>query len=161
MSNFQPIMSWKAHTEPVLNVTFSYDETMIYSLGGDGKIFRWSVHSPGKILRQYQYEGMPDNTLSAVDMAFDVDGKYFIVGSKHPYGYIYHVRQVLLWLMRKWSDFFVQTEQSAPLTRIGTHNPNSFVSCVDWHPIDLCVLTGSSDTSLCMTGMGYDRSGGM
>jgi hypothetical protein len=49
------------------------------------------MNNAGKVIRQYQYDGMPEKTVSA-DIAFDVDGNYFIVGSKYPYGYIYHVR---------------------------------------------------------------------
>jgi WD40 repeat protein len=92
MSNMTPIVVWKAHNEPVLNVSFSTDETTVYTLGADSQLLRWSVHSPGKVLKQYQYEGLPDKAQLA-DIAFEADGRYFIVPSKGQSAPIYHVRR--------------------------------------------------------------------
>eukprot|EP01122_Echinamoeba_exundans_P014203 TRINITY_DN6385_c0_g1_i1.p1 TRINITY_DN6385_c0_g1~~TRINITY_DN6385_c0_g1_i1.p1 ORF type:complete len:741 (+),score=104.64 TRINITY_DN6385_c0_g1_i1:160-2382(+) len=138
MSNMTPIVVWKAHNEPVLNVNFSTDETTIYTLGADSQLLRWSVHSPGKVLKQYQYEGLPDKAQLA-DIAFEADGRYFIVPSKGQSAPIYH------------------SEHLQPVQYAGKHG--GAVTTCDWHPIDpLCVISGSTDGTLCMTGMGYDLS---
>ena len=35
-------MGWKAHDADILSIHFSYDETCVYSLGGDGKVNEFS-----------------------------------------------------------------------------------------------------------------------
>lgn len=91
MSNMTPILTWKAHNDPVLTVAFSTDETSIFTLGADSQLLRWSVHSAGKILRQYQFDGVHEKSQLA-DIAFEADGRYFIVPSRSNTAPIYHVR---------------------------------------------------------------------
>ncbi|XP_028076586.1 WD repeat-containing protein 91-like isoform X3 [Camellia sinensis] len=50
MSAGLQITGWPAHDSAISSVLFGPDETSIFSLGIDGKIFEWSLQNQGKIL---------------------------------------------------------------------------------------------------------------
>jgi WD40 repeat protein len=136
-SSFKPIMGWRAHNGEVAGVQFSYDETAVFTIGTDHKVIQWSIHNVGKQLRQYEYDGLYVDAslplIRKVDIAFDSDGKYFLLpGSKITHAaFLYHV------------------DQQESLQKIGKHKQP--VICADWHPIENCCLTGSLDSTICMT----------
>jgi WD40 repeat protein len=134
MTSFKSIMGWKAHAGEVAGVRFSVDETSIYSVGADSKITQWSLHNIGKMMKQYEYEGYyTENGFAPrkVDMSFDENGKYFLIGSKNNTALMYNV------------------DHSLPILSVGKHTKP--VICIDWHPTESCCLTGSLDWSVCMT----------
>jgi WD40 repeat protein len=101
------------------------------------QVLQWSIHNVGKQLRQYEYDGLHADVsmplIRKVDIAFDSDGKYFLLpGSKLTHAaLLYHV------------------DQQKPLQTVGRHKQP--VTCADWHPIENCCLTGSLDSTICLT----------
>jgi len=124
------ISKWKAHQYGACGVTFSSDETSIYSVGLKEKIKCWSAHSMGQLLKSYNYIGIDSGVLRS-DISLDVDGHYFLVASHDNYGLLYHV------------------DQSKPLQTVGSHGQP--VVSVDWHPIHNTCITASLDHTVCMT----------
>eukprot|EP01121_Diplochlamys_sp_Union-15-3_P020574 TRINITY_DN8049_c0_g1_i1.p1 TRINITY_DN8049_c0_g1~~TRINITY_DN8049_c0_g1_i1.p1 ORF type:complete len:197 (-),score=20.84 TRINITY_DN8049_c0_g1_i1:22-612(-) len=126
------VTSWSAHTTEVNGVKYSPDETAIYSVGSDGKLLRWSVYRQDKTVKSYNYDGAyREGKCKRVDISFDIDGKYFVIGSKNNYGMVYHV------------------ENERCLKLVGSHT--NAVVCTDWHPVEKSCLTGSLDSYLCRT----------
>lgn len=55
---------------------------------------QWSLHNIGKMMKQYDYEGYyTENGVAPrkVDISFDENGKYFLIGSKNNTGLMYNV----------------------------------------------------------------------
>ncbi|PIA34442.1 hypothetical protein AQUCO_03700007v1 [Aquilegia coerulea] len=50
MSAGLQIAGWPAHDSAISSVLFGHDETSIFGLGSDGKVFEWSLHNQGQIL---------------------------------------------------------------------------------------------------------------
>jgi WD40 repeat protein len=103
-------------------------------------VLQWSIHNVGKQLRQYEYDVLHVESTSSsslimrkVDIALDGDGKHFLLpGSKATNAaLLYHING------------------QKPLQAIGRHKQP--VVCTDWHPIANYCLTGSLDTTLCLT----------
>ena len=46
-------MKWSAHNGIVHNIKFSADQNSVYTLGSDGKLIKWSVHTEGSIIDSF------------------------------------------------------------------------------------------------------------
>jgi WD40 repeat protein len=160
MDNKEPMSSWKAHVGPVLNVTYSPDYTSIFTIGADSKLQRWDAHNSGKLLRQYVYTGAADGA-KRVDFSFSSDlshsshssqssslssssssssspSCYFIVPSKAETAPIY------------------DRDTTTPILAVGNHK--AAVTCCDWHPQSLQVMTGCLGGVVCLTSFTPDKS---
>ncbi|CAL5407252.1 unnamed protein product [Camellia sinensis] len=73
MSAGLQITGWPTHDSAISSVLFGPDETSIFSLGIDGKIFEWSL--------QNQEFCNPDNSEHRHEMALDANGKRLLATS--------------------------------------------------------------------------------
>ncbi|GMH08932.1 hypothetical protein Nepgr_010772 [Nepenthes gracilis] len=134
MSAGLQITGWPAHDSAISSILFGPDETSIFSLGSDGKIFEWSLQNQGRVLwstdcsrfcipngeKHYRHE-----------MALDATGKRLLVTSDSVRSPIYQVRG--------YSNGLKTLPHSGAITT------------VDWHPTLPLFLTGSSDHSVRVT----------
>lgn len=146
MDNKEPMSVWKAHVGPVLNVTYSPDYTSIFTIGTDSKLQRWDAHNSGKLLKQYSYSGAAEGA-KRVDFAFSNEVSvspssssssscYFIVPSKAETAPIY------------------DRDTPTPILAVGNHK--AAVTCCDWHPQQLQVMTGCLGGIVCLTSFAPD-----
>ncbi|KAJ9541308.1 hypothetical protein OSB04_027814, partial [Centaurea solstitialis] len=120
MSAGLQITGWPAHDSAISSVLFGPDETSIFSLGTDGKIFEWSLQSQGKVLWS--------RNCNRHEMALDLNGKRLLVTSGSVRAPIYQVRD--------------DTNGMKSLPH------SAAISTVDWHPTLPIFLTGSADNSV-------------
>ena len=137
MDNKEPVSSWKAHIGAVLSVSYSPDYTSIFTIGADSKMQRWDAHNSGKLLKQYTYTGPADGA-KRVDIAFSDSSSsnsrgYFIVPSKSETAPIY------------------DRDTITPILAVGAHKAS--VTCCDWHPQTLQVMTGCLGGVVCLTSL--------
>jgi len=128
MTNYSAIMGWRGHEGEVSAVRFSHDETNIYSLGTDGKIFQWSIHNIGRIVQTYNFDTKAVAVSRRADIAFDEAGKHFAVGSRN-------------------GVTIFKTNNSTPVQQIAGHNKP--VICIDW--MQNTILSGSVDNTIKIT----------
>lgn len=134
MSAGLQITGWPAHDSAICSVLFGRDETSIFSLGSDGKIFEWSLQSPGKVLwsRNCNRFCNPHNSLQPRhEMALDANGRRLLVTSGSVRAPIYQVR--------------------AHMNGMRTLPHSAAITTVDWHPTLPIFLTGSADNSVRVT----------
>lgn len=134
MSAGLQITGWPAHDSAISSVLFGRDETSIFSLGSDGKIFEWSLQSPGKVLwsRNCNRFCNPHNSVQPRhEMALDAHGRRLLVTSGSVRAPIYQVR--------------------AHMNGMRTLPHSAAITTVDWHPTLPIFLTGSADNSVRVT----------
>jgi len=152
MKSCTAITGWQAHRAEVRDVRFSTDETSIYSMGADEKIYQWDIQNIGKVVREYSFESphapsglssppsvLSNNAASSGNfsnilsrnskMAFDPEGSHFIVGSKNNYALLYKIGQ-------------------PQPTQYLSAGHSAAVVAVDWHPTKNIILTGSRDNTV-------------
>ncbi|KAK4259156.1 hypothetical protein QN277_005516 [Acacia crassicarpa] len=130
------ITGWPAHDSSISSILFGPDETSIFSLGSDGKIFEWSLQNQGQILwsrncSRLRYPG--DLKYCRHEMALDFSGRRLLVTSGSVRAPIYQV----------------QGRRSG--WRTLAHAAS--VTTVDWHPTLPIFLTGSADNSVRVTSL--------
>ncbi|GKE69857.1 WD repeat-containing protein 91 homolog isoform X1, partial [Tanacetum coccineum] len=111
------ITGWPAHDSAISSVLFGPDETSIFSLGIDGKVFEWSLQNQGKILwsRNCNRFCNPENSpYYRHEMALDTNGKRLLVTSDSVRAPIYQVRD--------------------HMNGMKTLPHSAAISTVDWHP---------------------------
>ncbi|KAK1285070.1 hypothetical protein QJS10_CPB20g00766 [Acorus calamus] len=127
MSASLQITGWPAHDSAVSSVLFGPDETSIFSLGTDGKIFEWSLQNQGQVLwsrdcsRFCRWESIGT---SRYEMALDSNGRRLLVTSDSVRSPIYQVQ--------------------GHMTGFKTIPHSAAITTVDWHrtlPIFLIGLT--------------------
>ncbi|PKA55064.1 Protein Mut11 [Apostasia shenzhenica] len=128
------ITGWPAHDSAVSSVLFGPDETSIFSLGTDGKIFEWSLHNQGKVIwsrdcSRYCYP--ESDNICRHEIALDSNGRRLLVTSGSVRSPIYQV----------------QSHTSALKTLPHT----AAITSVDWHPTLPTFITGSADHSVRVT----------
>ncbi|KAF7820709.1 WD repeat-containing protein 91-like protein [Senna tora] len=136
MSAGLQITGWPAHDSSISSILFGPDETSIFSLGSDGKIFEWSLQNQGQILwsRNCSRLCYPGNLkYCRQEMALDANGGRLLVTSGSVRAPIYQV----------------QGRQSG--WRTLAHAAS--VTTVDWHPTLPIFLTGSADNSVRVTSL--------
>lgn len=133
MSAGLQITGWPAHDSAISSVLFGPDETSIFSLGTDGKIFEWSLHNQGKVLwsRNASRFCSLENSLYRHEMALDANGKRLLMTSDSVRAPIYQVR--------------------GRTSGMKTLPHSSAITTVDWHPSLPVFLTGSADHSVRVT----------
>ncbi|KAK4773073.1 hypothetical protein SAY87_028092 [Trapa incisa] len=134
MSAGLQITGWPAHDSPISSLLFGSDETSIYSLGSDGKVFEWSLQNQGKVLWSVNSSRSHDDDkaeLLRYGMALDARGKRLLITSPSVRAPIYQVR----------------SRSSGMRTLPHTAS----ITTVDWHPTLPIFLTGSSDHSVRVT----------
>ncbi|KAJ0468329.1 putative transcription factor WD40-like family [Helianthus annuus] len=134
MSAGLQITGWPAHDSAISSVLFGPDETSIFSLGIDGKVFEWSLQNQGKVLwsRNCHRFCNPENSQNyRHEMALDANGKRLLVTSGSVRAPIYQVQDN--------TNGMKTLAHSAP------------ISTVDWHPTLPIFLTGSVDNSVRVT----------
>ncbi|XP_063946505.1 uncharacterized protein LOC108214976 isoform X1 [Daucus carota subsp. sativus] len=134
MSAGLQITGWPAHDSAISSVLFGPDETSIFSLGLDGKIYEWSLQSPGKVLwsRNCNRFCNPQNSVQPRhEMALDANGRRLLVTSGSVRAPIYQVR--------------------AYMNGLRTLPHSAAITTVDWHPTLPIFLTGSADNSVRVT----------
>ncbi|XP_057528026.1 uncharacterized protein LOC130806828 isoform X3 [Amaranthus tricolor] len=128
------ITGWPAHDSPISSLLFGHDETTIFTLGSDGKVFEWSLHKQGQVVWSADCSRFwnPDSAKHCRhEMALDCTGKRLLVTSD---------------LVR--SPMF----QVGSLANGSKSLPHSAaVTTVDWHPTLPIYLTGSADNSVRVT----------
>ncbi|XP_074380682.1 uncharacterized protein LOC141721601 isoform X3 [Apium graveolens] len=146
MSAGLQITGWPAHDSAISSVLFGPDETSIFSLGSDGKIFEWSLQSPGKVLWSrncsrrnldnclvslYRFCNPHNSPQPRQEMALDSNGRRLLVTSGSVRAPIYQVR--------------------AHMNGMRTLPHSAAITTVDWHPTLPIFLTGSADNSVRVT----------
>ncbi|XP_075099805.1 uncharacterized protein LOC107772598 isoform X3 [Nicotiana tabacum] len=94
MSAGLQITGWPAHDSAISSVLFGSDETSIFTLGIDGKIFEWSLQNQGKVLWSRECSRLCNlqNSLHYKhEMALDADGRRLLVTSNSLRAPIYQV----------------------------------------------------------------------
>ncbi|WCJ36756.1 hypothetical protein M5689_017937 [Euphorbia peplus] len=135
MSAGLQITGWPAHDSAINSILFGPDETSIFSLGSDGKIFEWSLQNQGHILWSKSCNRFCDPETSKHmkhEMALDANGRRLLVTSGAVRAPIYEVRGY---------NGLRSLPHTAPITT------------VDWHPTLPIFLTGSADNSVRVTSL--------
>lgn len=136
MSAGLQITGWPAHDSAISSVFFGPDETSIFSLGTDGKVFEWSLQNQGKVLwsRDSNRFSSPQYSMHwRHEMALDANGRMLLLTSNSVRAPIYQV----------------QGRNSG----MRTLPHSSSITTVDWHPTLPIFLTGSADNSVRVTSM--------
>lgn len=134
MSAGLQITGWPAHDTSVSSVLFGPDETSIFSLGSDGKIFEWSLHNQGQVLwsRDCSRFCYPESEKQCRhEIALDSTGKRLLVTSGSVRSPIYQVQGNM------------GGQKTLPHT--------AAITSVDWHPTLPIFITGSADHSVRVT----------
>ncbi|XP_076912726.1 uncharacterized protein LOC143571102 [Bidens hawaiensis] len=134
MSAGLQITGWPAHDSAISSVLFGPDETSIFTLGVDGKVFEWSLQNQGKVLwsRNCHRFCNPENSQQyRHEMVLDANGKRLLVTSGSVRAPIYQVQD--------------NTNGMKTLAH------SAAISTVDWHPTLPIFLTGSVDNSVRVT----------
>ncbi|KAL4288764.1 hypothetical protein AHAS_Ahas19G0318800 [Arachis hypogaea] len=137
MSAGLQITGWPAHDSSISSILFGPDETSIFSLGSDRKIFEWSLQNQGQILwsrdcSRFSYP-LKGSQYCRHEMALDASGRRLLVTSSSVRAPIYQVQGHL----NGWRTL----PHGAPIT------------AVDWHPTSPIFLTGSADNSVRVTSL--------
>nr|XP_023924939.1 WD repeat-containing protein 91 homolog [Quercus suber] len=128
------ITGWPAHDSAISSLLFGPDETSIFSLGSDGKIFEWSLQNQGQVLWSRNCSRFCDAESSKLcrhEMALDANGRRLLVTSGSVRAPIYQVR--------------------GQRNGLRTLPHTSAITTVDWHPTLPIFLTGSADNSVRVT----------
>ncbi|ESW15503.1 hypothetical protein PHAVU_007G077400 [Phaseolus vulgaris] len=137
MSAGLQITGWPAHDSSITSILFGPDETSIFSLGSDGKIFEWSLQNQGQILWSRDCSRFCDPLIGSKycrhEMALDANGRRLLVTSSSVRAPIYQVHGHI----NGWRTL----PHGAPIT------------AVDWHPTLPIFLTGSADNSVRVTSL--------
>ncbi|CAN4115481.1 unnamed protein product [Withania somnifera] len=136
MSAGLQITGWPAHDSAISSVLFGSDETSIFTLGIDGKIFEWSLQNQGEVLWSRdcsRFCNLRNLSHDKHEMALDADGRRLLVTSNSLRAPIYQVRG------------------HAYGMRTLPHSAS--ITTVDWHPTSPIFLTGSVDHSVRVTSM--------
>ncbi|XP_015061303.1 WD repeat-containing protein 91 homolog isoform X2 [Solanum pennellii] len=136
MSAGLQITGWPAHDSAISSVMFGSDETSIFTLGIDGKIFEWSLQNQGKVLWSSdcsRFCNLRSSSHYKHEMALDAYGRRLLVTSNSLRAPIYQVRG------------------HAYGMRTLPHSAS--ITTVDWHPTSPIFLTGSADHSVRVTSM--------
>ncbi|KAG8476333.1 hypothetical protein CXB51_033229 [Gossypium anomalum] len=131
MSAGLQITGWPAHDSAISSLLFGPDETSIFSLGSDGKIFEWSLQNQGRVLWSKTSSWFSEPQTSKYcrhEMALDASGRQLLATSGSVRAPIYQVQG--------HSNGFKTLPHSAAITT------------VDWHPSLPIFLTGSADNSV-------------
>ncbi|MBA0731518.1 hypothetical protein Golax_020549 [Gossypium laxum] len=134
MSAGLQITGWPAHDSAISSLLFGPDETSIFSLGSDGKIFEWSLQNQGRVLWSKTSSWFSEPQTSKYfrhEMALDASGRQLLSTSGSVRAPIYQVQG--------HSNGFKTLPHSAAITT------------VDWHPSLPIFLTGSADNSVRVT----------
>ncbi|TYI52980.1 hypothetical protein E1A91_D12G286900v1 [Gossypium mustelinum] len=134
MSAGLQITGWPAHDSAISSLLFGPDETSIFSLGSDGKIFEWSLQNQGRVLWSKTSSWFSEPQTSKYcrhEMALDASGRQLLATSGSVRAPIYQVQG--------HSNGFKTLPHSAAITT------------VDWHPSLPIFLTGSADNSVRVT----------
>ncbi|CAA7402690.1 unnamed protein product [Spirodela intermedia] len=134
MSANLQITGWPAHDSAICSVLFGPDETSIFSLGSDGKMFEWSLQNQGQVLWSRdcsRFCHLGSSTMSRHEIGLDSDGRRLLVTSNSVRSPIYQL----------------QGHRSGLRTLPHT----SAITTVDWHPTLPIFLTGSADHSVRVT----------
>ncbi|XP_010920338.1 uncharacterized protein [Elaeis guineensis] len=134
MSAGLQITGWPAHDSAVSSVLFGPDETSIFSLGSDGKIFEWSLQNQGQVLwsRDCSRFCYPESLkICRHEIALDANGRRLLVTSGSVRSPIYQVQ--------------------GHMSGLRTLPHTAAVTSVDWHPTLPIFITGSADHSVRVT----------
>lgn len=134
MSAGLQITGWPAHDSPISSILFGHDETSIFTLGSDGKIFEWSLHKQGQVLWSTDCSRFCSLDVSKDrlhEMALDATGKRLLLTSDLVRSPIYQV------------GGFTNGLKTLP--------HSAAITTVDWHPTLPIYLTGSADNSVRVT----------
>lgn len=134
MSSGLQITGWPAHDSAISSILFGPDETSIFSLGSDGKVFEWSLQNQGRVLWSTDCRRFHAPEISKSyrhEMALDSEGRRLLVTSDSVRSPIYQVRG------------YGNSLKTLP--------HSSAITTVDWHPTLPIFLTGSADNSIRVT----------
>ncbi|XP_010671570.2 uncharacterized protein LOC104888331 [Beta vulgaris subsp. vulgaris] len=134
MSAGLQITGWPAHDSPISSIHFGHDETSIFTLGSDGKVFEWSLQKQGQVVWSADCSRFcsPDTTKHCRhEMALDCSGKRLLVTSDSVRSPMYQVGSL------------ANGSKTLP--------HGAAVTTVDWHPTLPIYLTGSADNSVRVT----------
>ncbi|KAK8324287.1 hypothetical protein V6Z12_A12G288600 [Gossypium hirsutum] len=140
MSAGLQITGWPAHDSAISSL-FGPDETSIFSLGSDGKIFEWSLQNQGRVLWSKTSSWFSEPQSSKYcrhEMALDASGRQLLATSGSVRAPIYQVNSSYLLLNK-------------PFKWVQTLPHSAAITTVDWHPSLPIFLTGSADNSVRVT----------
>ncbi|XP_021764971.1 WD repeat-containing protein 91 homolog isoform X2 [Chenopodium quinoa] len=134
MSAGLQITGWPAHDCSISSILFGHDETSIFTLGSDGKVFEWSLQNQGRVVWSADCSRFcnPDTSKHCRhEMALDCTGKRLLVTSDLVRSPMYQVGSL------------ANGSKTLP--------HSAAVTTVDWHPTLPIYLTGSGDNSVRVT----------
>ncbi|VFQ67565.1 unnamed protein product [Cuscuta campestris] len=135
MSAGLQITGWPAHDSAISSVLFGSDETSIFTLGEDGKMFEWSLQNQGRVLWSRncnRFCNLQSDMMYKQEMALDGNGNQLLISSNSLRAPIYQVGRGMGGGMR-------------------TLPHSASITTVDWHPTLPVFLTGSADQSVRVT----------
>ncbi|XP_019178061.1 PREDICTED: WD repeat-containing protein 91 homolog isoform X1 [Ipomoea nil] len=136
MSAGLQITGWPAHDTAISSVLFGSDETSIFTLGADGKIFEWSLQNQGKVLWSRncsRFCNLQSGSIYKQEMALDANGNRLLTTSNSLRAPIYQV--------------------GGSMGGMRTLPHTASITTVDWHPMLPIFLTGSADQSVRVTSL--------
>ncbi|CAA6665932.1 unnamed protein product [Spirodela intermedia] len=152
MSANLQITGWPAHDSAICSVLFGPDETSIFSLGSDGKMFEWSLQNQGQVLWSRdcsRFCHLGSSTMSRHEIGLDSDGRDCwshpirldpdIPGGHSPTD------------ISSCSSFLILALLQGHRSGLRTLPHTSAITTVDWHPTLPIFLTGSADHSVRVT----------
>ncbi|XP_022739069.1 WD repeat-containing protein 91 homolog isoform X1 [Durio zibethinus] len=134
MSAGLQITGWPAHDSAISSLLFGPDETSIFSLGSDGRIFEWSLQNQGRVLwskTSSRFSDLETSNYYRHEMALDANGRQLLVTSGSVRAPIYQVQ--------------------GHSKGLRTLPHSAAITTVDWHPTLPIFLTGSADNSVRVT----------
>ncbi|URD82524.1 WD repeat-containing protein [Musa troglodytarum] len=152
MSAGLQITGWPAHDTAVSSLLFGPDETSIFSLGSDGKIFEWSLQNQGRVLwsRDCTRYCFPDSLkICRHEIALDSNGKRLLVTSGSVRSPIYQVSSFSCNVLFSFVSLILVVQGHTLGLRTLPHS--GAITSVDWHPTLPIFITGSADHSVRVT----------
>ncbi|KAF6162120.1 hypothetical protein GIB67_008249 [Kingdonia uniflora] len=134
MSAGLQITGWPAHDSAISSVLFGPDETSIFSLGTDGKIFEWNLHNQGQVLWSRDCSRFFNHGNAEAykhEMGLDFNGRRLLVTSGSVRSPIYQIQ--------------------GHMSGLRTLPHSGAITTVHWHPTLPMFLTGSADHSVRVT----------
>lgn len=168
------IQGWQAHTGEVRSICLNAEETSLFSLGDDGKIFEWNVHATSAAFRVFTVSNpiVADGTIAPpnYDLAISPNGLY-LAATAGGEAFIFNAKRPSLQKMeddededrnqgkdvqlRQQKDFQNTTSQSTiPLIRsYFSHKTKSSLTTLHFSPIEYqqgkpLIVTGGDDETV-------------
>ena len=127
------VLGWAAHRGRVAALALSRDGGQLLTAGGDGAIYQWSVASLQECVRASASAWRPPSPgVQTTDISFHASDKQFAIPSQDNTTSIYQIPS--------------RVNAAPPVRRFSSHSKS--VICLDWHPSENILATGSEDRTV-------------